>query len=594
MPPSAIHRSLVCLSLLLGWIGMAGELRVELLPVFDGKRLQPEAILYPRPDETKVSVTRLDLLLSEFALVTAEGASVPLPAQYAYISVTGSRTEFVLKDVPAGRFAGLEFRVGLPEAINHRDPAIQPPGHPLHPQVNGLHWNWQGGYVFLALEGLWSKSSGPLLGYSYHLATDRLQMPVRLRTVLRQARTPLRVDLDVGRILAGVNPGETDSSTHSREGDPLAVQLAGNVSGAFTVNESPATAAGVSPLERPAGFSQVTIKPSPTGIRDVAANATPYRWTISKWFPKPSLPLDNPLTSEGVELGRRLFSEPLLSANRRQSCASCHQEGAGFVDAGHRFSLGVEGKPGTRNAMPLLNLAWQPSFFWDGRASTLREQVLQPIQHSLEMHESLTNAVAKLQSAGYGEAFGRTFSDGTITADRIARALEQYLLTLVSFRSRFDLSLRGEIELTEQEKRGFELFHTEYDPRRGQFGADCFHCHGGPLFGDFAFRNNGLDPAGTHPDTGRHAITGRSNDLGRFKTPSLRNIALTAPYMHDGRFASLRQAIEHYRSGVHRSPTLDANLAKHPDRGIPLTDADVEALTAFLESLTESRPGLPR
>jgi cytochrome c peroxidase len=342
------------------------------------------------------------------------------------------------------------------------------------------------------------------------------------------------------------------------------------------------------------------------------------------YFPKPALPLDNPLTDEGVELGRRLFNDPQLSVNNRQSCAHCHQPDIAFSD-GQQFSSGAEGRVGTRNAMGLFNLAWKTSFFWDGRAASLREQVLMPIQNPIEMNQPLSLLPAKLAalpdraapktgvmragfrdpdsirvpcaaarmalepdaSRGYPRLFARAFGTSEINADRIARALEQFLLVQTSDDSRFDRVLRNEAEFSDEEKRGFELFHAEFDPRRGQRGADCFHCHGGPLFQSQAFANNGL--AASVTDSGRAAVTGKTGDAGKFAVPSLRNVAITAPYMHDGRFTRLEQVIEHYSTGIHRSDTLDPNLAKHPDGGIPLSTADKRALVSFLRTLTDER-----
>jgi cytochrome c peroxidase len=300
------------------------------------------------------------------------------------------------------------------------------------------------------------------------------------------------------------------------------------------------------------------------------------------------LPRDNPLITERVDLGRTLFFEKQLSHNNRQSCADCHQERFGLGE--HKnTSTGAEGQPGTRNAMPIFNLAWKKSFFWDGRAANLREQALQPIQNPQEMHETLTNVVAKLQQAryDYATAFARAFGSPVITPEKIGLALEQYVLVQTSFNSRFDRVQRGEETFTAEEARGFELFATEYDPRRGQYGADCFHCHGGPLFQSQGFANNGLDAAPADP--GRAQVTGRAADLGKFAVPSLRNIALTAPYMHDGRFQNLDQVIEHYATGVKRSATLDPNLAKHPNGALPLSAADKHALVAFLRTLTDEK-----
>lgn len=182
--------------------------------------------------------------------------------------------------------------------------------------------------------------------------------------------------------------------------------------------------------------------------------------------------------------------------------------------------------------------------------------------------------------------FNATFGDCDLTTDRIGLALEQYLMTQVSADSRFDRALRGEAPLSDVERRGFELFLTEYDPARGQFGADYFHCHGGALFTDFGFKNNGLVAA---DDVGRAGVTGKASDRGRFKTPSLRNVAVTGPYMHDGSVATLEAVIAHYDHGVIRSASLDANLAKHPSSGMKLSEADQRALVAFLRTLTDAR-----
>jgi cytochrome c peroxidase len=189
--------------------------------------------------------------------------------------------------------------------------------------------------------------------------------------------------------------------------------------------------------------------------------------------------------------------------------------------------------------------------------------------------------------ADYRELFIAAFGSPEITPEKIGLAIESFVLTLTSFDSKFDRALKGETQLNEDEKRGFELFMTEYDPRREQFGADCFHCHGGPLFQSQTFANNGLDSNFT--DLGRAKITGKDSDHGKFSTPSLRNVALTAPYMHDGRFKTLEEVVEHYATGLKRSATLDPNLAKHPDGGVPLSAPDKRALVAFLQTLTDKR-----
>ncbi len=525
-----------------------------------------------------VSVSRLDYLLSEFVLITDSGRRVMLTNQFAYVSAGAALNTITLTNVPPEQFKALQFRIGVGPELNHADPARFAPHHPLNPILNGLHWNWQGGYVFLAIEGTWRQPNSEPGGYSYHLATDALEMratiPVRFTM---DADTRLALSFDVARVFSGTNRiriDESTTSTHSRAGDPLAIQLAGNVTNAFSASVAPAVS---TPEKLPAPIARIEIAP----------NATPYRLTFSKLFPIPALPRDNPITDQGVALGRRLFNDTALSINGQQSCATCHRPAAAFTDSGKRFSSGSEGVVGKRNAMPLANLAWNSSFFWDGRTASLREQVLQPVINPDEMHESLPNIVGKLDRAGYTPAFVAAFGTGIISADRVARALEQFLLTLVSHDSKFDHVLLGLETFTRDEQRGFELFQTEYDPRREQFGADCFHCHGGPLFSDLAFHNNGLDAAGAAKDLGRFLVTSNRADLAKFKTPSLRNVALTAPYMHDGRFATLEEAVAHYAGGVKRTATLDPNLSKHPDGGVQLSADDQRALVAFLKTLSD-------
>jgi cytochrome c peroxidase len=314
---------------------------------------------------------------------------------------------------------------------------------------------------------------------------------------------------------------------------------------------------------------------------------TSYAFTVPAGFPQPALPADNPLTVEGIALGRALFSDARLSGNGTQSCASCHAPTRAFSDT-VALSVGAAGVTGKRNAMPLGNLAWSPRYAWDGSQPRIRDQALAAWTNPIEMQGDPSAVVTRMAGdAKLGDAFRAAFGTREITAKRITLALEQYLLTQLSADSKFDRALRGEAQLTDDEKRGFELFATEFDPTRGKRGADCFHCHGGALFTDFTFKDNGLDLAAR--DTGRALATGKAGDAGKFKTPSLRDVAVTAPYMHDGRFATLEEVVAHYDHGVQRSAALDPNLAKHPDAGLQLSSDDQRALVAFLKTLTDSR-----
>ncbi len=396
-----------------------------------------------------------------------------------------------------------------------------------------------------------------------------VELPVRFSGA---QPTTIRLAVDVGAILSSGEILHEAASTHSRSGDALALRLKRNVERSFGVKSVH------SDLYQPKTVVQNSTEQPPDGT-------TPFSLTISERLPKVKLPEDNPLTVEGVELGRRLFHDTRLSKNNSQSCATCHDRSKAFTD-GRSHSLGESGQIGRRNAMPLVNLAWVQEFFWDGRAKSLREQVLLPIQDAHEMNETLERAVAKLKAdRDYVAQFQNAFGTSGITSDRMAMALEQFLLSLVSQESKFDRAARKLDRLTPQEQRGLQLFVTEFDPTRGLRGADCFHCHGGNLFSNHQFMNNGLEERAG--DLGRMEVTKLEMDRGKFKVPTLRNVALTAPYMHDGRFATLEEVVEHYNGKLQRSRTLDPNLAKHPEAGLSLSAEDKAALVAFLKTLTD-------
>jgi cytochrome c peroxidase len=284
-----------------------------------------------------------------------------------------------------------------------------------------------------------------------------------------------------------------------------------------------------------------------------------------------------------------LFYDPLLSRDRSQSCANCHLQVNGFSDS-DRFSIGVEGLPGKRQAMSVFNLAWHSNeFFWDGRATLLRDQALLPIQDPLEMNETLANVINKLSnSQDYKDQFSRAFGSAEVTAEKMALAMEQFMLSVVSSNSKYDRYLAGEVELTESEERGRQLFETEYNPFFPQFsGADCAHCHGGSNFENDQYMNNGLDTDDMMTDIGREAVTQNPMDRGKFKVPSLRNIELTAPYMHDGRFQTLEEVIDHYNEGIKMSSTADPTVINTMESGLFLTDQDKIDLINFLKTLTD-------
>jgi len=294
-------------------------------------------------------------------------------------------------------------------------------------------------------------------------------------------------------------------------------------------------------------------------------------------------PERNPLTAEGIELGRRLFYEPLLSANNEVACATCHIQQFAFSDGMAKSSAGVSGQPLLRNTPALINLAWMEGYFWDGGGYDLESQAFAPIEHVDEMAQDLNALMTELAAhPEYPVLFDTAFEDG-LTLPNVVRALAQFERTLISANSRYDRFVRGEdsAALTSTELQGKTLFQDK-----------CGGCHASNFFTDQSYRNNGLDTV--FPDDherlawGRARITDDLADLGKYKVPTLRNITLTAPYMHDGRFETLTEVLEHYRAGVQDSQTLDEALRRDDGSfGIAMTDEDALLIRAFLETLTD-------
>jgi cytochrome c peroxidase len=276
------------------------------------------------------------------------------------------------------------------------------------------------------------------------------------------------------------------------------------------------------------------------------------------------IPEDNPLTPEKIALGRKLFFDRRLSRDLSISCATCHVPKRAFTD-GRPVAVGVFGRKGTRSAPTLVNRAYGASHFWDGRMPTLEQQVLKPIQDPNEMDMTLEEVVARLRRAP---------ATSSITSEELARALASYVRTILSGNAPIDRYLNGDREaLSEEARRGLNLF-------RGK--ANCTACHVGPNFTDERFHNSGVAwRDGQWLDPGRFVVTGKEADRGAFKTPTLREIARTAPYMHDGSLATLEEVIEFYNRGGNANPYLDPEL-----RPLNLSADEKKALLAFLQSLS--------
>lgn len=303
-------------------------------------------------------------------------------------------------------------------------------------------------------------------------------------------------------------------------------------------------------------------------------SSIPYM--VPKGWPQPVYNFKaNPLSANKIALGRKLFFDPLLSQDNSISCGSCHLPQTGFTHIDHDVSHGIYNRIGTRNSLALINLAWQKELMWDGAIHSLDVQSLAPITNHNEMDETIENVVLKLSAIpAYKQLFSKAFGDSIITGQHTLQALSQFMLTLVSNNAKYDKVMRNEagISFNKYEAKGYELFK-----------ANCASCHTEPLFTNNSFMNNGLPADTMFNDIGRAKITGNLLDAGKFKVPTLRNIEVTYPYMHDGRFRSLQMVLFHYTNGIHQSNTLAPQLKV----AIILSEEDKISIIAFLKTLTD-------
>lgn len=281
------------------------------------------------------------------------------------------------------------------------------------------------------------------------------------------------------------------------------------------------------------------------------------------------------MSENEFQLGRQLFYDPILSRDQSISCASCHLQATGFTHVDHDLSHGIEGRIGKRNSMALMNLAWNTSFMWDGGVNHIELQALAPISSEDEMGSSLKEVVTKLNaSKKYKTLFYNSYKDSLVTGQKTLLALTQFVVMLNSYNSKYDKYIRNEKggEFTIQEKNGLAIFKN-----------NCASCHTEPLFTNNEFHNNGLTLDPYLKDFGRMLITNKSEDSLKFKVPTLRNIQFTPPYMHDGRFETLKAVITHYNSGITHSITLAEDLKNN----LELTHKEEVDLLVFLRTLTD-------
>jgi cytochrome c peroxidase len=273
----------------------------------------------------------------------------------------------------------------------------------------------------------------------------------------------------------------------------------------------------------------------------------------------------NPLTKAGIELGRKLFYDPILSRDSTVSCSSCHLSFTAFTHVDHAVSHGIQDRIGTRNSLALSNLAWSRHFMWDGAVNHLDMQALAPIAHPAEMDENIAHVVQKLRrSLPYQTLFLRAFGDSLVSGERVLKAIAQFELTLVSSNSKYDRVQSGAEQFTEQEQNGYRLFQK-----------NCASCHTEPFFTNQGFEKNGLPVDTFFNDFGRMMVTQNPLDSLKFKVPTLRNIEFSYPYMHDGRFKKLREVVQYYA----QSPTFEGKITLTPNERVDLV--------AFLLTLTD-------
>jgi cytochrome c peroxidase len=296
-------------------------------------------------------------------------------------------------------------------------------------------------------------------------------------------------------------------------------------------------------------------------------------------FPVPSYHLNtNPVSKAGFELGRKLFYDQVLSANNTISCGSCHIPTAAFTHHGHRVSHGINNLSGTRNSPPIMNLAWNTTFMWDGGVGDMDLQPIAPITSHVEMDETVENVLMKLRAKSpYPMMFRNAFGTEEINTARFLKALSQFMSMCISSQSKYDSVQRheGNVSFNAQEVHGYSLFKSK-----------CNSCHKEPLFSDQSFRNNGLTPNATD-DKGRYLVTLNPADKYLFKVPSLRNLKYTPPYMHDGRFFTLEEVLDHYTDGVQPTVNLDPLLQQGGIPGIALSGDEKADILAFLETLND-------
>lgn len=546
----------------------SGQLTVQFHFKVGSEPLELHAMQYTNAAGNRYRVDDLRYFVSNLTLVRADGSEFATTLVHLRDAELPYTRDLRIPAVPPGDWVAVRFLFGLDDERNQFEG--------LAATTSNLVMQWPaflgGGYHYMQLDGGWDRGAGAVGPWQAHLgrvqrAVDpspyetrfTVELPIQLRT--QRATSTLAISMDVNAWFASPNIYDFAAIGGAMMDNPAAQQLLSQ-NGAQVFSIGSVSSSPIPPEPPP---------PPPDTLR-----------IRIRGFPPMPVPADNPTTVEGVALGRRLFYDPILSGDSTQSCASCHAQAFGFSDHGRRTSLGIDHIAGTRNAPALVNVGWSETLFWDGRAVNLETQALEPVPNPIEMHEEWPRAVAKLErQAQYPELFRAAFGSRTITSERTVKAIAQFQRTFVSGNSRYDRFLLTGTGLSESELRGFIVFFSE----RGE----CFHCHVDRTFTDQRFHNNGLDAS--FADIGRFRVTEDPDDRGKFKTPTLRNIVFSAPYMHDGRFATLEDVVEFYDTGGEGTETVNPfilNLRRNRAEGNGLTLQEKQDLVSFVKTLTDS------
>ncbi len=595
------------------WEGQAastGDVSLVFYHVNAGAELMPRSLDYVNEAGNSYSVTRFDYLITDISLNRTDGITVPLGDVIYGDAITQGEIAHTFSDVPAGSYESIRFTWGVPAEMNEA-------GF-LSGDYDLMGWPSElgGGYYAMRLEGFWTDLAASAPGFqSYSLHTGFLRRCLDEGVGLQDC-PPSRlvefdgsfeIELDTGEfrvgkedrwfIEASVDVNRWMSAPVYDLAQEWADQSECPISPDVCTLGSPTSSSVEAQQDlyenRSDVFALIDVSEASMGspiAMEVDLDIAPYG--LANW-PLMPVPDDNPTTREGIALGRHLFYDPILSRDGSMSCGTCHRQEFAFADP-RRFSLGVNGEAGVFNAPALANLGWASgapfnkiysaksfALFWDGHAGSLEHQSTFPVEDPLEMDRSWDAVVREMQShSSYPDMFEAAFGSRHVTIEGVTRALAQFQRTFRSYNSKWDRVQRGEESLSPSEQRGYDAFVAET--------GDCFHCHGGNfalmINPSNSFANNGLDAI---PEAGLRDSTSFFLHEGLFKTPTLRNVEVTAPYMHDGRFNTLEEVLEFYSTGVHiDSKNLNSALRARVIAG-PIDPAMQSDIIAFLKTRTD-------